>query len=402
VKQLRKSSVLAGARQRVLHLIDTGGPGGAETIFHNVVTGLDRNRWESIAVVPERDWLYSALREHGIDPIVLPTRGSFDLTYALKLTRLLIQHKIAIVHTHLLTSAVYGSLAARCTRIPVVCTFHGTADFPPGVRWQRAKVRAFDRAANRVAFVSAALREACRDLVPLRHARADVVWNGIDASEFCSDAGNVIRSELGIRADETVIGAVGNVRPDKAYDVLLRAADILHRRGSKYRFVIVGDTRTRLYDELAAMRRELGLDEAVVFTGFRSDVARLLAAFNVFVLTSRAEGFSLSTLQALSAGVPVVATRCGGPEDILEDFVTGLLVSNGDPGAIADGIQRIVTDTELSRRVTSGGRRLIRERFARKTMVSRYEAIYEECLAPPVPVRTATVTTGATEFAARS
>lgn len=375
------------SRRRILHLIDTGGPGGAETIFLNLVTGLDPERWDSIAVIPERDWLYDALREHGVEPLVIPTQGSFDARYALKLTRLLVQQQVSVVQAHLLTSAVYGSFAARLARVPVVCTFHGTADLPDHERFRNLKVRAFDRPANRVVFVSDSLRQAFQRVIRLERAGVDVVWNGIDPLRFRPGVNADARAELGFGPNETLVGAIGNVRPSKAYDVLLRAAAILKTSSRAYRFVIVGDTRTPLYDELLALRHQLDLDDSVVFAGFRPDVARVLDALDVFVLSSRAEGFSLATVQALAAGVPVVATRCGGPEDILEHNLTGLLAENDDPQAVASAIERIAGDGTLAARLREAGRRIATERFSKTAMVARYEAIYDECTRRRVTAR---------------
>jgi hypothetical protein len=116
------------ADKRVLHLIDTGGPGGAETIFLKLVQGLDPQQWESIAAVPWPGWLSDTLQSRGIEPLMVPTHGSFDLGYARRIVQLVRERRIDLIQTHLLTTAVYASLAGRFCGIPVVSTFHGTND----------------------------------------------------------------------------------------------------------------------------------------------------------------------------------------------------------------------------------------------------------------------------------
>src|SRR5690606_23062610 len=118
----------------------------------------------------------------------------------------------------------------------------------------------------------------------------------------------------------------------------------LRERSADYRFVIVGQAPGPLYEQLVALRDSLGLRDAVQFTGFRPDVERLMAAFDLFTITSDSEGFSIATVQAMASRQPIVATRCGGPEEILVDGVTGALVPTGSPEALADEIHRLRHD----------------------------------------------------------
>jgi glycosyltransferase involved in cell wall biosynthesis len=366
-------------RKTVLHLIDTGGPGGAETIYLNLVAGLDRSRWRSVAVVPTRDWLHGALARRGIEPHVLGSSGAFDARYLLALLGVIRRERVDLVQAHLLASGVYGSLAAAVAGIPLVCTFHGIVDVDPSERLRRVKLGILSRRRNRVVFVSDSLRRAFHARGDATRARAHVVFNGIDAAAHVRPQDEAVRRELGVASDDVLVGAVGNIRPSKAYPVLLEAAALLRRNSPRaYRFVIVGDTRSPLHAELLEQRRALGLEETVQFTGFREDMHRLMSAFDVYALSSSAEGFSLSTVQALAAGVPVVATRCGGPEEILADGESGILVPTGNPAALASAIESIAADADRRRQLVEAGRRLVARRFTLEAMVRGYEAIYEE------------------------
>lgn len=365
---------------RVLHLIDTGGPGGAETILHEVATGLDARAWESVVAVPERDWLDRALRGSGVEPLLVPTEGAFDLGYLVRLARVVRQRRIDIIHAHLLTTSVYGSLVGRILGLPVVCTFHGEVDVSSEDTYRAAKFRIVSRGRNRVVFVSETLRRTFLSSTPLDPSITRVVHNGIDTGVFRPGRDDTLRVELGVNDGEVLIGAVGNLRVAKDYPNLLRAAALLRQRSPRYRFVIAGDTRTPMLQELLELRRQLGLEGALSFVGFRDDVPRFLRALDLYLISSSAEGFSLSTVQALASGVPVVATRCGGPEEILEGGEVGVLVPPRDPGAIADAVHALSHDRERQARFRDAGRSLAETRFSRRAMVAGYEAVYREIL----------------------
>lgn len=350
-------------------------------IFLELVTGLAPGRWTSIAVVPERDWLRSVLKERGIEPVVVPSHRSFDLAYLSRLDALLRRYRIDVVQTHLLSTGVYASVAARLQRVPVVAALHGTADVAPNERFRHAKFSLLGRTRNRLVFVSEALRRWYVETQGVRRKITRVVHNGIDLERFAPGRDDRFRCDLGVQPDDVLVGAVGNVRRPKRYDLFLRAAALLRQLSKAYRFVIVGQGEGPLLEELLALRRSLGLDDVVAFTGFLDDVQRVFCALDIYVLSSDFEGFSLTTLQAAACGVPIVATRSGGPEEIVVHGVSGALVPPGDPPALAAAIHETVS----RERRLGGGRILHRrratvDRFSLGAMVSAYEALYEECL----------------------
>jgi glycosyltransferase involved in cell wall biosynthesis len=368
-----------GMPRTILHLIDTGGPGGAETIFLELVERLNRERWRSIPVVPSQDWLHASLSERGLRPVLLPTRRSFDLGYLTRLLSLAHRHGAALIHTHLLTTAVYGSAVGRLSRIPVVSTFHGNVDIDPTDRFKRVKMRMLERPTNRIVFVSESLRRSVMSAEGLRPKLTRVIPNGIDTSCFRPARDASLREELGVRSDEILVGAVGNVRASKDYANLLRAAAWLRERSPSYRFAIAGDTRSGgLYDELLAMRSQFGLEDAVKFVGFCQDVPRFLNNCDIYVLSSDQEGFSLTTVQSMACGVPVIATRSGGPEEILTDGKDGLLVPASDSVALGRSIEVLASDPARRARLASAGRRTAEERFGVEVMVRAYEDVYQE------------------------
>lgn len=361
-------------------MIDTGGIGGAETVYLNLICGLDHKRWRHVAVVPTHGWLFDRLKDAGIQPIVISERNSVDVVFFARLFALIRRLRVDIIHGHLFGSAVRAALLSRVSRVPAIGTLHGTIDLPPGERFRRLKVSAINHGLKRIVFVSELLRRSFLTVVPLRHDLATVIENGINPKPVSRRDGDGFRGELGILPDEFVVGTVGNPGPAKGFDVLLDAASILKAQSPGYRFVIVGELAGGRGNELMQDRAARGLTGDVVLTGFRSDVNRALAAFDVYALTSRTEGFPLSLLEAMAAGLPVVATRCGGPQQIMDDGVTGILVENGSAGAIASSIAGLRSDAEKRRRLGNSASKAVSERFTLDAQLKSYERLYNECL----------------------
>jgi glycosyltransferase involved in cell wall biosynthesis len=368
-------------RTGVLHLINTGGPGGAEQVLVNIVRSLDPSRWRSVVVVPDRGWIYEELKVAGVNPVVLGHASYSDLPrYVRELGRLIRSEGIGLIHSHLFGPTFIASLLGLLYRIPVVATLHGTVDLDPKERFQSAKFALVNLAATRIVFVSDALRNFFLSTGLFREVDTTVIRNGIAPDERVDGSDTSLRSEFGAPANEFLVGAVGNVRAVKGYDIFLEAASVLTAKDETYRFVIVGQDHGTDADELRALRRQLGLDSTVRFAGFRTDINRCLAAFDLYVLTSRNEGFSLSLVEAMAAGLPVIATRCGGPENIIRDGVTGILIENGSASSLAEMIERLRDEPSERQRLGTAARQSARDQFSLETQVRAYERLYSECL----------------------
>jgi glycosyltransferase involved in cell wall biosynthesis len=359
----------------ILHLIDTAGPGGAETVFTDVVLRLPQDRYRSVAVVPGTGWVRDTLRAGGVDPLVIPCRER--LACLGRYIRAIRSTGASLVHAHLLGSALYGSLAARMAGAKAIVTLHGAVDLPPDDRFERLRFRLIGHTAARMVFVSEFLRNTVLQRTGWDPSRSVVIHNGIEPDRYRGAGTRRLRAELGLGPEVVLVGALGNVRAPKAYHDLLDAMAVLPSSAPPWHLAIVGDTTGVVFPGLLARLSELGLRGRVTFTGFREDVAAVLESFDLFVLSSRSEGFSIATLQAMAAGIPVVATRSGGPEEIVEDGASGLLVPPADPAALAAAILRLMTDQALREALGRAGPAVVRSRFSLETMLSRYQAIYD-------------------------
>ena len=375
--------VKSGDGPPILHIIDTTGPGGAETVFLQVAEGMRRRGWPARTVVVGPGWVLDSVHRLGLPVDVVPTRGRLDWAYLQGLRRVVRRHGIALIHAHLFSPAVYGSLVGALTGVPVVATFHGLSDAQAGGVTRTLRHRLIRRQASMVC-VSESLREALVRAGFGRRESIRVIHNGVSVPEFAHGEGHAVREDHGVPDDGILVGAVGNLREPKDFPTLIRAAAQL-AGDRRLHFAIVGERAEPLYGELCRLRDELGLRDRLAFWGFRSDVPAVMKAFDVLVISSSSEGFSLAAIQAMAAGTPVVATRSGGPEQIISDGESGLLVPTGDPAALAGAVRRLIEEPELGRRLADRAAGEVVARFSLEATLDAYERLYETRLGLRAP-----------------
>ncbi|HEX6693851.1 MAG TPA: glycosyltransferase family 4 protein, partial [Longimicrobiales bacterium] len=360
----------------VLHFIDTTGPGGGETIFLQVAAGMRERGWHPRTIVLGPGWVLDNANALNLPVDQVSTSGRFDVGYIRRIRQLTLEHDVDLIHAHLFSPAVYASLVGALTGTPVVATFHGASDTDRGGAMRDLRYRLISHQAH-VVCVSESLRTAARQLPGLRKAAVSVVPNGIDTVLFGRADGGAARRSLGVADSDVLVGAVGNVREAKDFGTLLRAAALL-APDPRIRFAIIGERTEPLHGELLAIRNALNLGDRVTFHGFRTDVPELMAAFDLLAISSSSEGFSLAAVQAMAAGRAVVATRSGGPEEIITSEIDGILVPVSDPAALAGAIRRVADDPALRDRLGSAARRTAADRFSMSAMLDGYERIYRE------------------------
>jgi glycosyltransferase involved in cell wall biosynthesis len=354
---------------RLLQVIETGGPGGAETVFANLTTCLVARGHEVHALIAPGSWLPDEMVRRGLAANVVSSRGALDVALLRTMRGLIRSRRIDVVHAHLFDGAVYASLAARLEGVPCVATLHGQVDVARA-GWRSAVKRAlFSRSVSAVVTVSDALRRDLAGRLHLPAARTHVIPNGVEAGPP--------PLPIGARPRGHRVVALGNIRRAKDYPTMLDALALLRERLPDVHLDIAGEPdQEGLHDGLLAQVARLSLAPHVTLLGFVADPRPLLARADAFVLSSSEEGFSIATIEAMLAGVPVVATRSGGPEEILRHDGTGLLVPTRDPAALAAALERVLTDDALAGRLTAAARDDAMARFGMERMVEAYERIY--------------------------
>jgi glycosyltransferase involved in cell wall biosynthesis len=339
--------------------------GGQEKLLLEFARHADRRRFGLHFVsLSTRGILAEDLEACGWPVVALEEPPGLRPGLVLRLAGLFRRWKTEVVHTHDDRPLIYGVLAARLARVRrVIHTRHGQS-FWITLR-QTALVKMVARLTDRFVCVS---EDSAR--LTIQHGvaaqRVGSIWNGIDVSRF---------PYAGPDPKGPVV-TVARLSPEKDIDTLLRAASLLAPQDPAFRLAIAGDGVC-----LPALKRtaaDLGLGERAHFLGQVRDIPALLATASLFVLPSLSEGVSLTLLEAMACGLPVVATRVGGNPEVVAEAETGLLVPARDPTALAEAILRLRRDPDGCRRLGLAGRRRVESLFDIRHMVARYEALYQQ------------------------
>lgn len=347
--------------RRVALVSDTRDFGGAE-VYLVTLAGALRGRCEFHAVVG--DGLHRAARA-GLDTAGVAVRvvkglGRRPRAAAFAdVVRALREISPDVVHINASDQgdALLPLLAAPLAGRPVVATVH--LILPQRARWREAIAQYALRRADRLVAVS----HAVGDQLHSRGLDATVVVNGLPGPELRADA----REALGLRSGDVVVGGIGRLVEQKGWDVLCCAATIVRERTPEVSFVVVGDGPQR-----ACLERLAG--GVVRFVGHWDDAASLLGAFDVLAMPSRYEGLGLSAIEAMLAGVPVVASDVEALRDVVGD--AGVLVPPDDPVSLGEAIIDLVRAPTRRRQLAAAGARRARNRFAAERMADETLAVY--------------------------
>lgn len=329
------------------------------------------------------------LREQGFDVVVIPMRRAISLWADAKavflLYRYLRAHRFDIVHVHTAKAGIIGRVAAWLAGVStVVYTSHGFS-FHPYLSSLRVWFYALlERSAARLCDVITVVSDAVRNrglafrVAPPEKIR--VISNGVDTDRFdpvkYEGERLIVRREWGLQPDAVVLGTLCRLVPDKGLDCLLRAIAILVRGHQEVHCVICGDGLLR--NSLENMARELNISKHVIFTGYRRDIPRLLAALDVFILPTRREGFGLSFVEAMSMEVPVIGSRISPLTELIVDGKTGFLAEVDSPEAFVAVASRLVASKDLRCQMGKAGRAHVIEKFGQRRMCEAYERLFLE------------------------
>ncbi len=361
------------ARRHVLQLLPELDDGGAERVVLMLARHLPRDRFDvSVAALDGRGALAEALRAAGCRVYDLGGRGRLAAGGAVGLRRLLRTLRPDIVHSHLLRAhlaAAWAPCRAHAGRL--VMTEH-QAD-PRG--WA---VRLFRRAAHQAAALTAVSDGVRQHLVAcgVRPERVVTVPNGIEIEPFAAATSLPVET-LGVPDGARPVLFVGRLVRQKGLDVLLRAMTLPGTADATVHLLVAGEGAERASLELLAER--LGVASRVHWLGRRDDVAALMKTAAVVVLPSRWEGLSLTLLEAMAAGRPVVATRVQGQADVIEHEQTGLLVPPESPEALAAALRRVLDAPEAAEAMGRKASEHVAAHFTAAAMAARYAAVYEAC-----------------------
>ncbi len=339
-----------------------------------LASGLDRNRFRSIAFLPDGSWLPFQLRARGVSLIISKATTWPGLIRQMR--EVVLSESVDLIQSHLDDQNCYSSITGKLTGRTTIVTYHGA----PGLARQQGYRRAIKswipkRFASEIVVVSEYLRRIFLE-AGFPEVRTHRIYNGVDLARFAGGETGHLRRELGLRGDVRLVGTVANLRRSKGYNYLVESCRAVADAVPHTAFVAVGETEKDLLRRLEDQIQQLGLKQRFFFLGFRADVPQILRELDVFVLASTDEGFSIATIEAMAASRPVVATLSGGPQEIIRDTETGFLVPPRDSSALAARIIEILQDSRLEARLGRAARIDVERRFSPPQMISAYEALY--------------------------
>lgn len=348
------SARLIGGGERYLADLSNRLAGGGHDVF--VALAPDAPLKNELFDVPTENILFSRMR------------NAFDVFSAFELADFARQNRIEIIHAHLARDYPLAALAARLSKKPFVLTRHVLFPLKSVQKFVLGRVSGIIAPSNAIA-------ESLKKQNLFSPDKIEIIRYGINLERFSSNEKTPNES--------FTVGTIGHLAPIKGHDVFIRAAKIVLRKRLDIRFVIVGEdkspdgeNRRKLEKQIA----ELGLEKKIELAGWTDDVRPFLQKFDLFVSAARAEAFGLVMVEAMTCGLPVVATRSEGATEIIEDGASGILVPNEDAEALAQAILQLADNRNKRENLIKMGRKRVEEHFSLERMTSRTEEFYRRLL----------------------
>jgi glycosyltransferase involved in cell wall biosynthesis len=355
-------------RIRIVHVALQLAMGGMEKLLVEFARHADRERFDLRFIsLGTRGSLADEIEACGWPVTALNTPPGVRIGLGGRLLLLFRRWGVDVVHTHNTKPLLYAAPAARLSGVRVVVhTRHGQR-YQARPR-ETALFRLACRLADRVICVSSDSARLSGG-EGIARKRLCTIWNGVDLSRFAYS---------GPQANGPAV-MVGRLSPEKDVETLIRAADLAVRMDPSFHLEVAGNGVC--LPGLRQLTAELGLSETARFLGEVQDIPSLLSRASLFVLPSLTEGISLTLLEAMARGLPVVATQVGGNPEVIDDGLTGMLVPVQAPAALARALVALRRDPERSRQMGLAARARVERDFDVRQMVQAYESLYDEACA---------------------
>ncbi len=376
-------------RRRILftsHTLDFRA-GGAERVLYDVLSRMDRERFDvSLAAARDLDGLPEQFEQLGIEPSILPPLpmisgrslssmaavGLALLRLHLSLLRLLRRERPDALYVNSIFALHFAALPAALERIPLIYHEHGLARGRQASMWSKAFPWLMGKVTHSICIADAVKEQLLE--VGIAPERATTIHNGLEMAGAVPPTAK----QREPAASGFTIAQIANFLPWKGHETVIRAVGQLKQRVPGLRVVFFGHSKNPELDaDLQRLVAELGIEDAVEFAGFREDVLELLPSFDCLVLASQGEPFGLVLIEAMRAGVPVIATNAGGVVEIVTHDSDGLLFEVDDDDALAHQIDRLAHDDALANRLRARGFATAKDRFSIEAQVRAIEDLIE-------------------------
>lgn len=376
--QMHESPLTAAPHRalRIAMMLESDEPGGAEMMIYQLSKELRSRDHTVLPVGPARGvgWLGDLFRKSGFRTEVFRINRPIDPNCVKGLVRLFKEFRIDVVHSHEFTMAVYGTAATRLLGLPHIITMHGGLKVCKAMR-RRIALRWAMRASDYSVMVSRATQKQFSDDLGVKPSLFTVVPNGVPVR---NGDPTMVRREFGIAPYECVILAVGVLARHKGHQVLLDALARLKTRKPElcWRLVIAGGAGGDEHESLLRFISEHAMGDRVHIVLNRNDVADLLSLSDIFVMPSRWEGMPMAVLEAMVARKAIIASAIAGIPEAVVDGRDGLLVPPGDPAALADALDILLTQPQRRQQLAQAAGERAEKEFTVDVMADRYEALY--------------------------
>ncbi|HSE98482.1 MAG TPA: glycosyltransferase [Blastocatellia bacterium] len=385
--------LLARPKPRVLHLITKLDIGGTERQAVELLKRLDPERYDvRLAVIHRGGPFFDEIAGRFPHVPEFPLTSFYNRNAIRQIARLrdlMIDERIDILHAHDFYAGIIGAVAARLASVRVVAAQRHLKLSDRRVhQWGTYLIH---RLAHRILVNSEAIRESITASGNARREKIVVIRNGLTAVEQTTGEdlypahtrSDELRRELALNPRAKLVGMVARLQPVKGHRFFLEAAARVSKEMPEVHFVLVGDGPLR--NEIEERAIELGISDRIHLLGDRSDASRLVSSFDLAVLSSLHEGLPNAVMEAMAAGVPVVATAVGGTKELITDGETGYLVEPSDADGLGERICFALRNRERSAEVAERGREFVMSRYGIKRMVASVEELYDSLLMESKP-----------------
>lgn len=356
--------------------------GGGQRSLLLILERLDKKRFKPFLICPSEGDLIEKANKLDVETTIikmgtLKRLNFFSIPATIwKLKRFIKQKNIDLIHTDAPRQTFYVGIAARLAGKPLI--WHVRVSTPENKLYEKL----LSSLASKLIAVSKAVLKRFEGLAS-KSDKFMVIYNGVDLTEFNQQlADNRFKEEFEIEDDWILVGTVGQLIRGKGQEVFLKAAAQVSKLFPNVKFIIVGDGNEAYRKKLEDLSEELGIEEKVIFSGFREDIPQITSSFDIVVLPSSShfEGFPRVVLEGMACSKPVIATRIGGNPEAVEDGKTGMIVPPGNSDILAEAILELIKDKNKRSQMGEAGRKRVESLFSIEKNIAQIEKLYKELL----------------------
>lgn len=356
----------------LIHLVISLEVGGMENGVVNTLRLINREKFNpSVVCLETLGPLSKRLNGYKTELFNLNKKPGFSFKLILRIARILKNKKIDIIHTHCWATLIYGVLAAKLAKVPII--IHGEhGDFNLENKNRRYLYPIFIRFVDKILTVSESLKKEIKKHTGKNAINIKTIINGVDTHRFRPQKRKNVKKQLGFKDNDIIIGSVGRLDIIKNYQLIVRCVSILKDHNIKG--IIIGEGENRR--ELEKLINELGIEKRFIILGEKDNVDELIGCIDIFISSSFSEGLSNTILEAMASGIPVLATNVGGNPEIVKHGKNGFLFETNNLKELCSRVSQLINNKSLCKIMGEKGRSYALSEHSLKRMAKQYEDEY--------------------------